>query len=63
MKKFILTTETAARFFDISNKKFLDKTFGYRWSGAIQDINMSPLKDSEEVFALTGVGAYQALPF
>jgi hypothetical protein len=65
MKKYIVSSENAARFFNLSETEFVEKTWKYRWSGAIQDMNIDclPGRDDENKYVLTGIGAFIALPF
>jgi hypothetical protein len=63
MKKNIVSVENAARFFNLSETEFLDKTWGYKWSGAIQDINCWRGHENEDKYFLTGIGAFMPLPF
>ena len=60
---FIVTSDVCAKFFGISNEDFMEKTYCYHWSGSFQDLHCWPTKPNEKVYALTGAGAYLALPF
>ena len=60
---FIVLTTTCAQFFGISNEDFVDKSQCYRWSGAFQDVHFLPTKDNDEIYGMTGAGAFLCLPF